>query len=318
MDRGRWTTLRRVPDPVVSVVVPAYKQASLISACLDSIGAQSYRGAVEVIIVDDGCPDGTGNVAAAHALKPRVIRQSNQGVAAARNAGIAASVGPYIAFLDADDRWLPEKLEIQVARLERNRAPALSFGRYRRVDETGAPLDGGAQPDNIGEPGAHTLFRGNYIGCLTTLVDRRCLEHLGGFPLSPALQRGGQDYALWLRIALRYPLLYEPRVLANYVVHSGSRVGVDVVKNYHGALNAIGAVWERDGELCRQTLGRPYSAFMLRQIRLMCQRLVMERTLDRKTWARAYKAAWSAVSSGPSGQRAIWPLPFPDIGGSLD
>jgi teichuronic acid biosynthesis glycosyltransferase TuaG len=288
-------------SPVVSVVIPAYKQASLITATLDSVAAQTRADDVEVIVVDDGCPEGTGDVAAKHALRPTVIRQSNQGVARARNTGIANASGRYIAFLDADDLWLPQKLEVQLDRLEKCREPALAFSQYRRVNQSGVPLDDEVHPGNFGEPGARTLFRGNYIGCLTAIVDRRCLETTGGFPVSAALQRGGQDYALWLRIALDYPLLYEPELLAKYVVHDNSRVGVDALKNFEGALNAIGAVWERDAALCRQRAGRSYRALVLRQLRLVA------RDSNARTLGRAAKSAWVALTRGPQGQRAEWP-----------
>ncbi len=299
-----------MPVPVVSVVVPAFKQAALISASLDSIAAQTFAGSVEVIVVDDGCPEGTGDAAARHTLGPTVIRQPNQGVAAARNTGIAASTGRYIAFLDADDQWLPEKLEVQVRRLEQAASPALCFCRYQTVDDKGVELPHGLHPGEFGEPGPHTLFRGNYIGCLTAIVDRRCLERVGGFPRSAALQRGGQDYALWLRISLHYPLLYEPRVLARYVQHGRSRVGLDALKNFEGALNAITAVWERDRELCARTLDQSHRSLVVRQSRLVARRLWTERSLDWKTWRRVWASTRSALRPTPSAERATWPEPL--------
>lgn len=252
-----------MPEPVVSVVVPAFRQASLVSACLDSIAAQTFRGGVEVLVVDDGCPEGTGDVARAHALGPRVLRQDNRGVAAARNAGIRAARGRYLAFLDADDRWLPEKLELQIARLARCEVPALCFCRYQRVDPSGTPLERHAHPGRVDAPGARTLFRGNYVGCLTAVVDRRCLVELGGFPESAPT---GQDYALWLRIALRHPLLFEPSVLAHYVVHAQNRVGSRALGNLGAGLRALSAVFRLDGALCRRELDRPYAAYVADQL----------------------------------------------------
>ncbi|MFO0565807.1 MAG: glycosyltransferase family A protein [Polyangiaceae bacterium] len=296
--------------PVVSVVIPAFKQAKLIPACLDSVAAQSFRGQVEVIVVDDGCPEGTGDVAARHPLRPLLVRQSNQGVAAARNAGMSRATGRYVAFLDADDQWLPDKLEIQVPQLERSARPGLGFGQYFTIDESGTPLPGGIHPGRFGDANAETLFQGNYIGCLTAIVDRRCLEDVGGFPVSKALQRGGQDYALWLRIALRHPLFYAPHLVGKYVIHSKSRVGLDALKNFEGALNAIAAVWERDPELCRRVLSRPYATYVARQVRLVARRLVSEREFDRGTWSRVARAARSALTRDPSIHHASWPAPL--------
>jgi glycosyltransferase involved in cell wall biosynthesis len=289
--------------PLVSVVIPAFKQAALVTATLDSVAAQTLDGAVEVIVVDDGCPEGTGEVAAKHPLRPIVIHQKNQGVAAARNTGIVASQGRFVAFLDADDRWLPQKLETQVKSLLALGGPALGFSQYQRIDTQGKRLEDETHPGEFGDANARTLFRGNYIGCLTAIADRRCFEDVGGFPVSAALQRGGQDYALWLRIALRYPLAYQAEVLAHYVVHERSRVGVDAVKNFEGALNAIGAVWERDRELCERKLDRRYASYVLRQLGLVAR--------NRGTWARASRAAWTALVRGPAGQRAEWPAVSP-------
>ncbi len=302
-----------MPHPVVSVIVPAFRQASLIAATLDSVAAQTLREEVEVIVVEDGCPEGSGDVAAAHPLVPRVIRQSNQGVTAARNAGISVARGEYIAFLDADDQWLPEKLEIQVARLRRTREAALSFSAYLMVDDQGIEVPGGAQPGEFGDPGPRTLFRGNYIGCLTALVHRTCLKEVGGFPVSAALQRGGQDYALWLRLSLRFPLFYEPRVLAKYVQHGGNRVGLDTVRNFEGALNAIGAVWERDAALCERVLGRRFSTLVLRQARLACRRLVAEGNFERAAWARVAELVRESLRQGPQAHVAIWPQPLEPV-----
>ena len=118
--------------PGVSVIIPAYRQAEFITACLDSIAAQTYAGPIEAIVIDDGSPDDSAAVAEAHPLRPVVIRQENQGVSGARNRGIAAASYPLIAFLDADDAWLPEKLDVQVAALMAASEPVPARGGWIR------------------------------------------------------------------------------------------------------------------------------------------------------------------------------------------
>jgi glycosyltransferase involved in cell wall biosynthesis len=100
-------------EPLVSVVVPVYRGQRFLAAALDSVDAQTYRH-VELIVVDDGSDDASAEIADAHA-GARVLREPHRGVSAARNAGIAVAQGELVAFLDADDEWMPQKLERQIA-----------------------------------------------------------------------------------------------------------------------------------------------------------------------------------------------------------
>ncbi|HEY2324319.1 MAG TPA: glycosyltransferase family A protein, partial [Thermoanaerobaculia bacterium] len=101
----------------VSVVIPSYNYARYLGEAIDSALAQTLPP-LEVIVVDDGSTDETSEVLATYADRIRVLRQKNSGVAVARNSGIAAAHGEYVAFLDADDIWLPRKLELQMARFD--------------------------------------------------------------------------------------------------------------------------------------------------------------------------------------------------------
>ena len=100
--------------PLVSVVIPAYNAEAVIGDALRSVFAQTFRD-FEVVVVDDGSTDDTVGVLEAIGGGVRLLRQPNGGPAAARNAGIAVTTAPLIAFLDADDEWLPAKLEMQMA-----------------------------------------------------------------------------------------------------------------------------------------------------------------------------------------------------------
>ncbi len=161
--------------PSVSVVIPAYKQAHLLERCLDSVAAQTYRGHVEVIVVDDGSPDESAEVARAHALAPIVIEQENTGVSGARNTGIARATGDYIAFLDADDAWSPQKLERHLDVILESEDPVcLSCTRYQRVNEAGEPfVRGGEHPATNLVPEVSRLMRQNFIGTSTAIAHRR-------------------------------------------------------------------------------------------------------------------------------------------------
>src|SRR3712207_5573157 len=117
--------------PLVSVVIPCYKQAHFLGEAIESVLAQSYPH-FEVVVVDDGSTDNTSEVAARYP-GVRCVRQDNQGLAAARNSGLAHSKGEYLLFLDADDRLLPHALEVGVERLEAHPECAFVSGRYRNI-----------------------------------------------------------------------------------------------------------------------------------------------------------------------------------------
>ena len=106
----------------VSAIVPVFNGESTIAAAIDSVLNQNFD-ATEVIVINDGSTDGTALILRSYGSKIRVIEQSNRGVSAARNAGAAIARGEYLAFLDADDEWLPGKLAKAILALDRNAAP---------------------------------------------------------------------------------------------------------------------------------------------------------------------------------------------------
>lgn len=105
--------------PLVSVVIPFFDSAPYLGEAIESVLAQTHP-AVEIILVDDGSTDASPKIAAGYAHRATLIRQANAGVGPARNAGVAATSGPLIAFLDADDLWEPDKLALQVSALAAN------------------------------------------------------------------------------------------------------------------------------------------------------------------------------------------------------
>ena len=136
--------------PTISVIVPVYKGERFLADALDSVAAQTYAP-LETIVVDDGSPDASAEIAAA---RPgvRLVRQSNQGVAAARNAGLAAARGELLAFLDQDDEWLPGKLARQVAHLLEHPDVAIVLTHMHHVLVEDTPRPGWFRPDWLSEP----------------------------------------------------------------------------------------------------------------------------------------------------------------------
>jgi glycosyltransferase involved in cell wall biosynthesis len=201
----------------VSVVVPAYNAGSFIAETLDSVLAQTYRD-FEIIVVNDGSTDDTEQVLAGYGNSIRVIDQENGGSPRARNFGIEQADGDWIAFVDADDLWTPDKLQVQLAGLEGQRwSHTNSFyvgsnqgGSVSRSDLT--PQYGGQVFDK--------LIVNNFITTSTVIIEKRLLSTLGGFDESLLLL---QDWALWIEIAKTEALHYEPRCLAHYRIHPKAR-----------------------------------------------------------------------------------------------
>ena len=201
----------------VSIVTPAFDAAGYLPATIDSVLAQSYRD-WEMLVVDDCSRDATPQVVSEYAARDpriRLIRQArNGGPARARQAAVEAARGRYIAFLDSDDRWLPQKLERQLEFMRASGA-ALSHTAFRRVT-----ADGGRVGRLIGVPPrlTHAQLLGNTaIATSTALIDRAAT---GPFQM---VETYYDDFALWLEITRRgFPALGLNEDLMRYRVTGGS------------------------------------------------------------------------------------------------
>lgn len=198
------------PAPTVSVVIPAYNAGWCIGKAIDSVLAQSFRD-FEVIVVNDGSTDETASVLSRYGDALRVVDQANGGMSHARNSGIRMARGEFIAFLDSDDWWLPEKLARQVA-LMRAR-PELGFCSCtaRVEDPAGRLLNMWECRTWQGSFLAH-LFSSNADvpgSCSAVLARRSLVERAGAFDET---LRGAEDPDLWMRLAAisEYACLAEP------------------------------------------------------------------------------------------------------------
>lgn len=213
--------------PLVSVVIPVYNRADLIARAVQSALSQSYRS-IEVIVVDDASTDGTGGVLAGLA-DPRLRcleHPVNRGAAAARNTGVAAARGEYIAFLDSDDVWFPDKLARQVAAM-RGQPPEIA-GHVCGYD---CRRDGYPARRVVPDWTPRNFRRRQLYGCTcgpgTTLLCRRAMFTTVG-PFDEELRRL-EDWDWLLRIAEKgYRLLGSPEILARVEVSAANtRRGVD-------------------------------------------------------------------------------------------
>jgi glycosyltransferase involved in cell wall biosynthesis len=205
--------------PLVSVVIATYNMSRYLPLAVESVLAQTYPH-LELHIVDDGSTDGTVAVLERFASVPRVTchRHPNGGQARAKNAGIRASAGDIVAFLDADDIWLPDKLAQQVPVLWQSPTTGVVYSPVEYIDAEGHRLP--SAPDGAHPRGriAPYLFLDNCIPFPTAIVRRRCLDEVGLFDES---LRMSIDWDLWLRIAVDHDFEYLPRATALYRIWGG-------------------------------------------------------------------------------------------------
>ncbi|HVP12275.1 MAG TPA: glycosyltransferase family 2 protein [Phycisphaerae bacterium] len=193
---------RDLSDAVISVVIPSYNSAGLVPDAIRSVLGQT-RPADEIIVVDDGSRDETGQVCAEFGPAVRYIRQENAGASAARNTGIAASRGDWLAFLDADDLWDAEKLELQLAALVRHPDAdfALTASLAWSPRENAYHLCRWAGPLNPDVMRCELLIRNIFTGlCSSILVRRDALEDVGCFASGKACE----DRRLGIALLAKY------------------------------------------------------------------------------------------------------------------
>jgi glycosyltransferase involved in cell wall biosynthesis len=162
---------------LISVVIPAFNAERYLGEAVESAFGQTYQP-VEVVVVDDGSDDGTGAVARAYGDRIVFASQPNGGIGSARNRGVALARGSYLAFLDADDRFLPDKLERQFAALAADLALDMVFGHVREfvspelAPEDRAALRGPSPPGPFVAPNAMLIRRGSFdrVGLFATDV----------------------------------------------------------------------------------------------------------------------------------------------------
>jgi len=197
----------------VSVVIPAYNAEATLARALDSVLAQTQR-AGEIIVVDDGSNDATADLALSYVGRGvRLLRVAERrGAAAARNLGVAAAEGCWIAFLDADDEWLPDKLEKQLAAVSSNSEVAFAFCASEEFSADGSPLGDTFRgwPVTAGKEAWKALLACNFVATPTVIARRRLLLQVGGFDET---LRVAEDQDLWIRLALLAPIAYLPQSL---------------------------------------------------------------------------------------------------------
>ena len=234
-------------EPKISVVIPTYNRAHCIEVCVQSVLTQSYEN-LEVIVVDDGSSDNSRDILARLAESdPRinVLHQDNSGVSSARNTGIRASQGEYIAFLDSDDRWYPEKLEKQLEAISEHTEPVLSMTALHITYPDGTSEQSTRRSD--GMPLDRVLAGGPMVGPSSWLVSKELfnLKEIGFFDESLHFGEDAQWVLEYLKSGREICFLNEP-----LTYFSGS----DEDKVYRGQAGAVDKIIEMNEPWLRATV----------------------------------------------------------------
>jgi glycosyltransferase involved in cell wall biosynthesis len=226
--------------PTVDIIMPAFNAAKYLTSALDSVASQTFQDWC-IVLVDDGSTDETCDVLSPYIErlgdKFKYIRTCNAGPSAARNAAIRNSSSEFLAFLDADDVWLPGRLAASLKRFEERPQAGLSYGMVRFIDAEGriTPWQDRRQKYAEGKIAAHIYTRRINLPCLTITVRRKCIEDVGLFDEE---MRATEDRDLWLRIALKYEVCFVEQVIAHYRM-SPSSASADLNRMLQGQLKFV-------------------------------------------------------------------------------
>lgn len=247
--------------PKVSVIIPTHNRAELLRSAITSVLNQTYQD-FEVIVVDDASTDETrGALASFNDPRIKYIRHAaSKGDAGARNTGIVNSTGDYIAFLDDDDQWLSEKLELQAAVLENS--PGNVGGVYTghfEINGADGKISNVSFPTRRGDL-SQCVFMESFIFTSCVLLKRQCFQKLGLFDESIPYC---SDYDMWIRVAKEFHFEYVSKPLVKYLIHKAKLTNnlKLSIKGKEMILNKYGVYFDRHRKAYGQryrTLGELY------------------------------------------------------------
>lgn len=227
--------------PTVSVIIPAYNCAALLAEAVASVRAQTYED-YEVIVVDDGSTDDTADVAeklAADWPRMRAIRAEHKGLAAARNRAVTEMKGQWIAMLDADDLWLPEKLQRCMDYLAEHADLSIVYTPMAPITLAGEIITGHSKPCLAGRL-TEQLFQSIFVHDPASVIHKRVIEECGGFDESLPVSVG---HEFWLRVSTKFEfgLIDEPLALRRWSEQSltrrnrsrGRRIKADMLERFY-------------------------------------------------------------------------------------
>lgn len=288
----------------ISVVIPTYNRVRQLKQAVESVLAQTTPVG-EIIVVDDGSKEDTRRELSAYGDLVTVLVQENSGASVARNLGMRRAKGEWIAFLDDDDMWLPEKTERQMELITANPSLGLVYCSDYAVDDDLKVLSTRpAQPKNRGDV-FDRLLAGNFIFTSCALARRRAIEKAGYMDLQ---MRFAQDWDLWLKIAAEYPVDFVPEPLVLYRQSLSGCLTRDMSLDHR--LQEIETIMERAMRL------RPVSRATRRRARSQVQRLWASSLLAAGNKKQALSHTLRLIADDPgslAGYRYLLRLAVPDV-----
>ncbi len=280
--------------PQISVVIPAYNAARWIAETVESVLAQTFQD-FEIIVVDDGSTDETA-AAVAKFKRVKCIHQVNGGLSSARNAGIRAAMGEYIAFIDADDLWVHDKLDAQMALLKQTGLAWVYSDAYAFDSETRSFLFEFSQMRYQHEGDVlQSLLLEDFIPMPTPILKRHVFDEVGFFTEDTNLH-SAEDWDMWLRTAAKYPVGFVKRPLAMYRVHPASMIQSALPSVLYTAnLNVIELAVSREPSRLANLKKRAVSRSSVRIGQLCVRRNDLHRA--RGMFAQAIRLSPSRVSA---------------------
>ncbi|NEP60708.1 MAG: glycosyltransferase [Symploca sp. SIO2G7] len=230
--------------PLISVIIPAYNAEKTILETIESVLQQTFAD-FELIVINDGSQDSTLALLSG-VTDPRfqVFSFPNAGLAASRNRGVARAKGEYISFIDADDLWTPDKLELQLQALQANPEAAVAYSWTDCIDEAGQFLRSGSHLSISGDVYVNLLVSNLLENGSNALIRQQALQEIGDSDESIA---AGQDRELFLRLAAKYPFVAVPRPQILYRV-SAQAISANVNKAGTSRLQVIEQVFAQAPE----------------------------------------------------------------------
>ena len=282
--------------PLISVIVPVYNGEKTIRETIESVLTQSFSD-FELIVINDGSQDSTLDVLASiQDPRLKVFSYPNSGVSASRNRGFSHTVGEFIAFLDADDLWTPNKLEAQLAALQDNPDVAVAYSWTDFIDEKGQFLKFGPHFTISGDVYAE-LLRGNFLANGSNpLIRRQALIEVGSFDESiPA----SADWDMYLRLAARYHFISVPFSHVLYRVSTNS-MSSNLFKQEAESLQFIERAYAQAPEslqhLKKECLGFLYQYLIYK---------ALEGSPGRQKGLKAAKLLWHYIKNASSRHRLL-------------
>jgi glycosyltransferase involved in cell wall biosynthesis len=205
---------------LVSVIIPCYNAARFLAQAIESVLSQTFRS-FEILVIDDGSTDDTAKIITSYGDRIRYCHQENRGTASARNLGITMAQGVFVAFLDADDIWLPNKLEIQLRLFDREPSLGVVYSDCYSIDEDGERTGFYLQRKLAKKRDqAEEIFIKDFIPNSSIIIRRSCFDLIGFHDETMLLS---EDEDLKIRLADRFPIGYVNMPLAEWRQHEGNK-----------------------------------------------------------------------------------------------